>query len=115
MLDAAHKIWREESTARIIAEDASRIIHIACNRNSVFFSGKSARGVLSGLFYCLSLSHGDTKTQQEIARSLDTNEVTVRASSRDWLECFPDLFPEINKEKSAASTETDKESHDEPL
>jgi transcription initiation factor TFIIIB Brf1 subunit/transcription initiation factor TFIIB len=55
---------------------ASKIIDEAYKRNRVFFSGKSKRGIIAGLFYCLDRSLGSFKTQKEIARSLNTTEMT---------------------------------------
>jgi transcription initiation factor TFIIIB Brf1 subunit/transcription initiation factor TFIIB len=88
----ANKIWRDQpKTAETISLKASRTICEAYRRKSMFFSGKSNRGIVAGLFYCLGLSLGSFKTQREIARSLNTTEMTVRASSRDWPKQFPDL------------------------
>jgi transcription initiation factor TFIIIB Brf1 subunit/transcription initiation factor TFIIB len=88
----ANKIWQDQpKTAETVSMEASKIVDIAYRRNSVFFSGKSKRGVVAGLFYCLGLSLGSFKTQREIARSMNTTEMTVRASSRDWPKQFPDL------------------------
>jgi transcription initiation factor TFIIIB Brf1 subunit/transcription initiation factor TFIIB len=88
----ANKIWQDQpKTAETVSLKASKIIHTAYRRNSLFFSGKSNRGVVAGLFYCLGLSLGSFKTQREIARSLNTTEMTVRASLRDWPNHFPDL------------------------
>jgi transcription initiation factor TFIIIB Brf1 subunit/transcription initiation factor TFIIB len=87
-----NKIWQDQpKTAGTVAREASKTVKIAYRRNSVFFSGKSKRGVVAGLFYCLGLSLGSFKTQREIAQNLKTTEMTVRASSRDWHKQFPDL------------------------
>jgi transcription initiation factor TFIIIB Brf1 subunit/transcription initiation factor TFIIB len=89
----ASKIWQDQpKTAETIAREASKIVRIAYRRNSIFFSGKSKRGIVGGLFYCLGLSLGSLKTQREIARSLNTTEMTVRAFSRDWPKQFPNLI-----------------------
>jgi transcription initiation factor TFIIIB Brf1 subunit/transcription initiation factor TFIIB len=88
----ANKIWRDQpKTAETMSLKASKIIREAYRRNRLFFSGKSKRGVVAGLFYCLGRSLGSFKTQREIAKSLKTTEMTVRASSRDWSKQFPDL------------------------
>jgi len=88
----ADKIWQDQpKTAERVAREASKIVDLAYRRKSVFFSGKSKRGIVAGLFYCLGLSLGSFKTQREIARSLNTTEMTVRASSRIWPKEFPDL------------------------
>jgi transcription initiation factor TFIIIB Brf1 subunit/transcription initiation factor TFIIB len=88
----ANKIWQDQpKTAETVATEASKTVHTAYRRNSAFFSGKSKRRVVAGLFYCLGLSLGSFKTQRQIAESLSTTEMTVRVSSRDWHEQFPDL------------------------
>jgi transcription initiation factor TFIIIB Brf1 subunit/transcription initiation factor TFIIB len=88
----ANKTWQDQpKTAETVAREASKIVNVAYSRNGAFFSGKSKRRVVAGLFYCLGLSLGSFKTQREIARSLNTTEVTVRVSSRYWPERFPDL------------------------
>jgi transcription initiation factor TFIIIB Brf1 subunit/transcription initiation factor TFIIB len=89
----AHEIWRDSpKIAEKTASEASRIIQLASERTPTFFSGKSAKGILGGLFYHLSHRYNNVKTQKEIARCLGTTEMTVRASSRDWQEQFPDLI-----------------------
>lgn len=89
---SAHKIWQDQPlTAEAVASEALRIVDLAHRRNSIFFSGKSKRGIIGGLFYCLGSRLSPFKTQKEIARSLGTTEMTVRASSRDWQKQFPDL------------------------
>ena len=88
----AGKIWQDQpKIAEKIAREASKIIRIVYRSNSIFFSGRSKRGVVAGLFYCLGLSLGSFKTQIEIARSLSTTEMTVRAFSREWPKQFPEL------------------------
>jgi len=89
----ARRIWQDQpKTAEAVALEASKTLDTAYRRNSVFFSGKSKRGVVAGLFYCLGLSLDSFKTQKEIAHKLSTTEMTVRASSRDWQKQFPDLI-----------------------
>jgi transcription initiation factor TFIIIB Brf1 subunit/transcription initiation factor TFIIB len=89
---SANKIWQKPRTAGAVASEALRTIDLAYERNSVFFSGKSKRGIVGGLFYCLGLALRSFKTQKEIARILGTTEMTVRASSRAWQKQFPDLI-----------------------
>ncbi len=94
VLSFACKVWRgQPGAAEAIADEATRIIQIGIERKPIFFSGKSAKGIAAGLFYSLGFVRGCTKTQAEIAKSLETTEMTVRASSRDWLTNFLDLFP----------------------
>jgi len=89
----ASMIWQNQpSVAADVSERASKIIQTAYEKKPAFFAGKSKKGILSGLFYHLGFNTGDVKTQQEIARALGTNEMTIRASCRDWLESFPEFF-----------------------
>lgn len=92
VLSSASKVWQDQSIVKLIAAEASLIIKTVHKKRSVFFSGKSEKGLLSGIFYLLGMKNKAKKTQREIARSLNTNVVTVRDSYRDWLDNFPDLF-----------------------
>ncbi len=93
LLVASIAVWQNQlSVAADVSAKASKIIQTACEKEPTFFSGKSVRGILSGLFYQLTLETVNAKTQQEIARALGTNEMTIRASCRDWLESFPEFF-----------------------
>jgi transcription initiation factor TFIIIB Brf1 subunit/transcription initiation factor TFIIB len=90
---SANKIWQNQPrTAGAVVSEALRAVNLAYEWNSVFFSGKSKRGIVGGLFYCLGLALRSFKTQKEIARILGTTEMTVRASSREWQKQFPDLI-----------------------
>jgi hypothetical protein len=96
VLSYASAIWRDkQSMAKLIATEASHIIQIVIKRRPTFFGGKSEKGLLCGIFYLLSLKHKTMKTQREIARSLNTTDVTLRTSYRKWLKEFPDLFPDL--------------------
>ena len=96
VLSYASVIWRDkQSMAKLIATEASHIIQIVSKRRPTFFGGKSEKGLLCGIFYLLSLKNKALKTQREIAHSLDTTDVTLRASYRKWLEEFPDLFSDL--------------------
>lgn len=89
----ASTIWQNQpSVATDAAARASKIIQTAYEKKPTFFSGKSEKGILSGLFYHLGLSIGSVKTQQEVALALGIAEMTTRASCRNWLKCFPELF-----------------------
>jgi hypothetical protein len=89
----ASMIWQNQPTAAAdVSFRASRIMHAAYKQRPTFFAGKSEKGILSGLFYHLGFNTGNVKTQQEIARALGTNEMTTRASCRDWLESFPEFI-----------------------
>ena len=98
LLDFSCKVWRDQpEIAKAIADEASEFIQIGLEEKPIFFSGKSAKGVASGLFYHLGFVRGCPKTQAEIAKSLETTDMTVRASFRDWLNSFMDLFPTENR------------------
>jgi hypothetical protein len=63
--------------------------------NPAFFSGKSAKGIIGGLFYLLGHRFHALRTQKEIAVCLNATEMTIRASSRKWLKEFPDSFQDV--------------------
>jgi transcription initiation factor TFIIIB Brf1 subunit/transcription initiation factor TFIIB len=81
--------------AEKIASSALEIITIANKSNFAFFSGKSSRGLVGGLFYLLGFRYDAVKKQKELAGQLGTTDVTIRASYRKWLEEFPDLFSDV--------------------
>jgi transcription initiation factor TFIIIB Brf1 subunit/transcription initiation factor TFIIB len=89
----ASTIWQNQpSVATDVSTRASNIIQTAYEKRPTFFSGKSEKGILSGLFYHLGSNVGSMKTQQEVALALATTEMTIRASCRDWLKYFPELL-----------------------
>lgn len=88
----ASKLWEDKLISELIASETSKIIKTVYRKKSAFFSGKSAKGVLSGIFYLLGIKNKAKKTQRDIAHSLNTNDVTVRDSYREWLGTFPDFF-----------------------
>jgi transcription initiation factor TFIIIB Brf1 subunit/transcription initiation factor TFIIB len=92
---AAHLIWSETSIADKVALDAAKIINQAYMGKTVFFNGKSAKCIISGLFYILGYRYNCIKKQNELAAKLGTNEVTIRTSYRRWLETFPELFSDV--------------------
>ena len=97
ILSFAQKIWRNQhSAAEKIALEALNVICETYQTNPAFFSGKSAKGIVGGLFYLLGHRYSKVKTQKEIARSLNATEMTVRASYREWLKEFPELFQDVN-------------------
>jgi len=93
ILSLAQKIWQNQSkVATEIASEALTIISEKYQTDPTFFSGKSAKGILSGLFYLLGHRHDSTRTQREIAVSLNTTEVTLRASCREWAKPLQNHF-----------------------
>ena len=96
VIAAAKTIWSDQVMAEKIASSALEIITIASKRNFAFFSGKSFRGLVGGLFYLLGFRYDAAKKQKALAGQLGTTDVTIRASYRKWLEEFPDLFADVS-------------------
>jgi transcription initiation factor TFIIIB Brf1 subunit/transcription initiation factor TFIIB len=92
---AARIMWVDKSTADKIAENAVEVIERTQKKKSVFYNGKTSRGLISGLFYLLSYRFDSVKKQRELAWRLGTSDVTVRTSYRQWLSEFPDLFSDV--------------------
>jgi hypothetical protein len=92
---ASRTVWFDKQTANRIAEDALEIIAKTHKRKLSFFNGKTSRGLVGGLFYLLGYKYDVVKNQKELADRLGTTDVTIRASYRNWLEAFPDLFLDI--------------------
>jgi hypothetical protein len=94
VMSYASKVWEhQQSVATFIATETSQVIQVVQRRKYVFFSGKSEKGILSGIFYLLALKNKISITQRQIARKLGTTDVTVRTSYRDWIDSFPEFFP----------------------
>ena len=93
---AARAVWSDQILAEKIASSSMELINNASNRKFSFFSGKSSRGLLGGLFYLLGFRYDAVKKQKELAEKLGTTDVTIRASYRKWLEEFPDLFTDVS-------------------
>jgi transcription initiation factor TFIIIB Brf1 subunit/transcription initiation factor TFIIB len=84
VLDYASKIWKgQELAAKAMASEAVRIIREAYEKAPSFFSDKSRKWVLGGLFYLVGIKMNAAKTQKKIARCLDTEEMTIRNSYRE--------------------------------
>jgi hypothetical protein len=99
ILAFTQEIWRDQhSAAAKIASEALNVICETYQTNPAFFSGKSAKGILGGLFYLLGHRFSRVKTQKEIARSLNATDMTIRASYREWLKEFPELFQDVNEQ-----------------
>jgi transcription initiation factor TFIIIB Brf1 subunit/transcription initiation factor TFIIB len=93
---AAQAVWSDRALAGKIASSALELITNVHESKFTFFSGKSSRGLLGGLFYILGFRYGAEKKQKELAEKLGTTDVTIRASYRNWLEEFPELFADVN-------------------
>lgn len=96
VIASAKTVWSDQVTAEKIASSALEIIVDANKSKFAFFSGKSYRGLIGGLFYLLGFRYDAVKKQKELAERLGTTDVTIRASYRKWLEDFPDLFADVN-------------------
>jgi transcription initiation factor TFIIIB Brf1 subunit/transcription initiation factor TFIIB len=94
--EAAKAVWSNPVNAEKIAAGALEIITNARKSKFAFFSGKSSRGLIGGLFYLLGFRYDAEKKQKELAEKLGTTDVTIRASYRKWLEEFPELFADVN-------------------
>jgi transcription initiation factor TFIIIB Brf1 subunit/transcription initiation factor TFIIB len=87
ILPLAQKIWQgQNEVATEIASEALAIIREKYEIDPTFFSGKRAKGIVGGLFYLLGHRCGNLRTQRQIALNLNTTEVTIRASCREWAE-----------------------------
>jgi len=93
--NAAHALWLDTSEADAITFETLKIINQTYCRKFSFFSGKSSRRLIGGLFYLLGYRYDVIKKQYELADHLGTTEVTIRESYRMWLESFPDLFLDV--------------------
>jgi transcription initiation factor TFIIIB Brf1 subunit/transcription initiation factor TFIIB len=93
VLALAIVVWPNQlPVAAEVSARAINMIQRAYEKSPTFFSGRSEKGILSGLFYQLEFGTVNMKTQQQIAKALGTTEMTTRASYREWLDCFPELF-----------------------
>ena len=93
VLSIASSIWQDHPImAELMATETSHVFRMIHKRRQNYFSGKSKKRLLSGIFYLLGIKNKAMKSQREIARCLNTSEATVRASYRDHKENFPDLF-----------------------
>jgi CRP-like cAMP-binding protein len=93
---ATRAVWSDQVLAEKIAASALELITKANKSKFAFFSGKSSRGLIGGLFYLLGFRYDVEKKQKELAEKLGTTDVTIRNSYRKWLEEFPDLFSDVS-------------------
>ncbi len=97
ILSFAQKIWHNQnSMATKMASEAINAICETYQTDPTFFSGKSAKGIVGGLFYLLGRRYNSVKTQKEVAQSLNATDMTIRASYREWVKEFPELFQDVN-------------------
>jgi transcription initiation factor TFIIIB Brf1 subunit/transcription initiation factor TFIIB len=89
ILSFAQKIWQDQNkVATEVASEALTVIRETYQTYPTFFSGKSVKGILGELFYLLGHRNGSNRTQRQIASSLNTTEMTIRASCREWVKPF---------------------------
>jgi len=88
----AHKVFSEDhETARKIGLESCQIIKQAYAEKPIFFCGKTAKGIVSGLFYLLSFKHKLEVTKRELAEALEITEATIRYSVSSWTREFPEV------------------------
>jgi transcription initiation factor TFIIIB Brf1 subunit/transcription initiation factor TFIIB len=78
------------------------VIHETRQTDPTLFKRKSERGIVGGLFYLLGHRYGSVKTQREIARSLNTTEITIGASCRAWAKPLKDYSRNRNRQRGNA-------------
>ncbi len=91
----ARLVWPNKEVADTVALEADEIISRTYKRKFVFFNGKSSKCLVGGLFYLLGFRYDAVVRQRELADKLGTSDVTIRASYKQWLETFPDVFVDI--------------------
>ena len=95
VLKYTSKIWKgQEPVAEAVTSETVRILRKAHEKCPLSFWDKSRERVLGGLFYSVGRRMNVAKTQKQIARCLDTDEMTIRNSYREWLGHFPEFWPE---------------------
>jgi len=103
VLLCAHKVWPNEYlTALRIASEASNVIRQACRTDPKLFTRKSEKGIVGGLFYLLGRRCGSTRTQRQIARSLNTTEITIGDCCRLWVEPLQNYSRHRTRERRSA-------------
>jgi transcription initiation factor TFIIIB Brf1 subunit/transcription initiation factor TFIIB len=110
VLNYASKVWKgQELLAKTAASEAVRIIREAHEKVPSFFWDKSRKWLLGGLFYLIGKKMNVPKTQKQIAKCLDTDEITIRDSYREWLVHFPEFWPEtVTHPKERQHSKTSK-------
>jgi hypothetical protein len=78
VLSCAQKIWHNQRLVAIkIASEALNVIYETYQTNPTFFSGKSTKGLVGGLFYLPGHQYNSIKTQRdrtEPQRNRDNNK-----------------------------------------
>jgi hypothetical protein len=95
VLNYSSRIWKgQEHVAEMMTSETVRILRKAHEKTPTFFRDKSKKWVLGGLFYLVGRKMNVAKTQKHIARCLDTDEMTIRNSYREWFRRFPEFWSE---------------------
>ena len=94
VLNYSSKIWKgQEHMAEMVTSETVRLLRKAQEETPTFFQSKSKQWVLGGLFYLVGRKLNLAKTQKHIARCLDTDEMMIRNSYREWFKHFPEFWP----------------------
>ena len=91
----AYSVWNDKNAADKIAQDTIEIINKTYKRRFAFYNGRKSASLVGGLFYLLGYRFNNIKKQRELASGLGVSDVTIRASYRQWLREFPDLFLDV--------------------
>jgi hypothetical protein len=95
VLNYSSRIWRgQDHVAEMMTSETVRILRKAHEKTPTFFRDKSKKWVLGGLFYLVGRKMNAAKTQKHIARCLDTDEMTIKNSYREWFRHFPEFWPQ---------------------
>lgn len=86
----AGRVWPEKLAGRR-AEETVHLIRRTYLRDPIFFCGRSARAVVSGIFYALAVLRGDALTQHSIADALDITIGAMRNNYKRTVEGI-DIF-----------------------
>ena len=100
VLKMSLKIWEgDHQIARVIGKEASKLIQKSYGLNKCFCSSRSSKTILSGLFYLLGIRRDSWKSQEELARKIEINPISIKESIQRWIETFPQLFPDFDFEE----------------
>jgi len=87
----------EKSMIHNISIEMIKCINYADQKNRIFFCGKQHKPILAGLLYLIGFKYGKRITQRLISGQLEwyPTETTIRRSYMQWLQMFPELFPNL--------------------
>lgn len=84
--------WADKVAASNIANDTVELLNKIVQKDPGFFKGKCVNSAIGSLFYILGTHYNAPIKQRELADKLTTTDVSIRASYKQLLETFPDLF-----------------------